>query len=57
MLERFHRKKDYALSVPLALLKQAEATKRTFNIVLGSIAGDQSAGRRHRHHETSCWPR
>ncbi len=27
------------MSVPLALLKQAEATKRTFNIVLGSIAG------------------
>ncbi len=39
MLERFHKKKDYAMSVPLALLKQAEATKRTFNIVLGSIAG------------------
>jgi len=39
MLERFHAKKDYAVSVPLALLKQAEATKRTFNIVLGSIAG------------------
>jgi putative ABC transport system permease protein len=39
MLQRFHKKKDYALSVPLALLKQAEATKRTFNIVLGSIAG------------------
>lgn len=39
MLKRFHRKKDYAISVPLALLKQAEATKRTFNIVLGSIAG------------------
>jgi len=38
MLERFHAKKDYAMSVPLALLKQAEATKRTFNIVLGSIA-------------------
>ena len=38
MLERFHKKKDYAISVPLALLKQAEATKRTFNIVLGSIA-------------------
>lgn len=38
MLERFHGKKDYAMSVPLALLKQAEATKRTFNIVLGSIA-------------------
>jgi putative ABC transport system permease protein len=39
MLEKFHRKKDYVVSVPLALLKQAEATKRTFNIVLGSIAG------------------
>ena len=39
MLERFHKKKDYAVSVPLALLKQAEATKRTFNVVLGSIAG------------------
>jgi putative ABC transport system permease protein len=39
MLEQFHNKKDYAVSVPLALLKQAEATKRTFNIVLGSIAG------------------
>ncbi len=39
MLGQFHKKKDYALSVPLALLKQAEATKRTFNIVLGSIAG------------------
>jgi len=39
MLERFHKKSDYRLSVPLALLRQAEATKRTFNIVLGSIAG------------------
>ncbi len=39
MLQRFHKKKDYAVSIPLALLKQAEATKRTFNIVLGSIAG------------------
>ena len=39
MLERFHKKKDYHISVPLALLRQAEATKRTFNIVLGSIAG------------------
>ena len=38
MLERFHDKKDYVISVPLALLRQAEATKRTFNIVLGSIA-------------------
>ncbi len=39
MLKRFHKKKDYHISVPLALLRQAEATKRTFNIVLGSIAG------------------
>ncbi len=39
MLQRFHKKTDYTMSVPLALLKQAEATKRTFNIVLGSIAG------------------
>ncbi|MBN2374250.1 ABC transporter permease [bacterium] len=38
MLKRFHKKKDYALYVPLTLLRQAEATKRTFNIVLGSIA-------------------
>lgn len=39
MLERFHARKDYSLSVPLTLLRQAEATKRTFNVVLGSIAG------------------
>ncbi len=39
MLQRFHKKPDYKISVPLTLLRQAEATKRTFNIVLGSIAG------------------
>ena len=39
MLRRFHKKKDYIVSVPLALLREAEATKRRFNIVLGSIAG------------------
>jgi len=39
MLDRFHKKKDYQASIPLSLLRQAEATKRTFNIVLGSIAG------------------
>ena len=39
MLTLFHKKKDYQINVPLALLKQAEDTKRTFNIVLGSIAG------------------
>jgi putative ABC transport system permease protein len=39
MLSNFHPKNDYKMSVPLALLRQAEATQRTFNIVLGSIAG------------------
>ncbi|RJP30458.1 MAG: FtsX-like permease family protein [Candidatus Omnitrophota bacterium] len=39
MLKLFHKKEDYKISVPLTLLRQAEATKRTFNIVLGSIAG------------------
>jgi putative ABC transport system permease protein len=39
MLKKFHAKVDYEMSVPLALLRQAEATKRTTNIVLGSIAG------------------
>ena len=39
MLKRFHEKEDYEMSVPLALLRQAEASKKTFNIVLGSIAG------------------
>jgi putative ABC transport system permease protein len=39
MFKRFHKKVDYRINVPLALLRQAEATKRTFNIVLGSIAG------------------
>ena len=39
VLALFHKKQDYAISVPLALLRQAESTKRTFAIVLGSIAG------------------
>jgi putative ABC transport system permease protein len=38
-LERFHHRKDYAIDVPLELLKQKKRTKRTFSIVLGSIAG------------------
>ncbi|NBQ24617.1 MAG: ATP-binding cassette domain-containing protein [Verrucomicrobia bacterium] len=38
MLSRFHREVDYEITVPLQLLRQAEATKRMFNIVLGSIA-------------------
>jgi putative ABC transport system permease protein len=39
MLQRFHSRTDYRINVPLALLRQAEASRRTFNIVLGSIAG------------------
>ena len=38
MIKRFHKKKDYMVSVPLALLRQAGETKRIFNVVLGSIA-------------------
>jgi len=38
MLKRFHKKNDYQIGVPLAQLRQAEASKRTFNVVLGSIA-------------------
>lgn len=38
LLRRFHEKDDYELIVPLQLLREAEATKRMFNIVLGSIA-------------------
>ncbi len=40
MLKRFHRSDTaYRVNVPLALLRQAETTRRNFNIVLGAIAG------------------
>ncbi len=38
LLNRFHRKSDYQVVVPLELLKQAKQTQRIFSIVLGSIA-------------------
>ncbi len=38
LLTRFHDRVDYETIVPLQLLRQAEETKRIFNIVLGSIA-------------------
>lgn len=38
ILKKFHARKDYEMIVPLQLLRQAEQTKRMFNIVLGSIA-------------------
>ena len=39
MVQRFHPRGDVQISVPLSLLRQAEATRRRFNIVLGAIAG------------------
>ncbi|MEM8872656.1 MAG: ABC transporter permease [Planctomycetota bacterium] len=39
VMDLHHPKGDYKMTVPLELLRQAERTKRTFNIVLGSIAG------------------
>jgi len=39
LLFQFHPKKDYTKTVPLELLEKARATKRIFNLVLGSIAG------------------
>ena len=38
LLGRFHNRNDYEVIVPLQLLRQAEQTKRLFNVVLGSIA-------------------
>jgi len=38
VMEHNHKKQDYKITVPLELLKQAERTKRIFNVVLGSIA-------------------
>ena len=39
VLKRFHKKPDFKIDVPLSLLREAEKTKRTYNIVLGAIAG------------------
>ncbi|MDA1276202.1 MAG: ABC transporter permease [Verrucomicrobia bacterium] len=38
LLDKFHSQNDFEMIVPLQLLRQAEQTKRIFNIVLGSIA-------------------
>ena len=37
-IEKFHPQKDFAVVVPLELLKQADQLRQIFNIVLGSIA-------------------
>jgi putative ABC transport system permease protein len=39
ILEVNHKKNDWAMVVPIELLRQAERTKQIFSIVLGSIAG------------------
>ena len=39
ILRRRHKDADFEVEVPLALLRQAEASARMFNIVLGAIAG------------------
>jgi len=38
ILSRFHKKQDYEIVVPLELLQRAQQIKRTYDIVLGSIA-------------------
>ena len=38
LLKRFHKKDDFAIVVPLELLRAAEETTRIFNVVLGAIA-------------------
>jgi hypothetical protein len=38
ILESNHKKNDFELVVPLELFRNAERTKRIFNIVLGAIA-------------------
>jgi len=38
LLDRFHKKNDYQVTVPLELLQQARRTKFIFSVVLGSIA-------------------
>jgi putative ABC transport system permease protein len=38
LLAKYHPKEDYAITIPLDLLEQAQATQRIFNFVLGSTA-------------------
>ncbi|MFN9718124.1 MAG: ABC transporter permease [Planctomycetota bacterium] len=38
-LAAYHPKKDYAVTIPLELLEQAEQTQRIFTLLLGSTAG------------------
>lgn len=38
LLAKYHPQQDYAITVPLDLLEQAQATQRIFNFVLGATA-------------------
>ncbi len=38
VLSRYHTRQDYEIVVPLQLIRQAQETRRLFNIVLGSLA-------------------
>jgi putative ABC transport system permease protein len=38
VLSRYHKRQDYEIVVPLQLIRQAQETRRLFNIVLGSLA-------------------
>ena len=38
LMSRYHKRDDYEIVVPLQLIRQAQETRRLFNIVLGSIA-------------------
>ena len=38
LLAKYHPQKDYAITIPLDLLEQAQATQRIFNFVLGATA-------------------
>jgi putative ABC transport system permease protein len=39
LLEKYHKKEDWALTVPLDLLEEAERTRKLFNVLLGCIGG------------------
>ncbi|MEZ6134689.1 MAG: ABC transporter permease [Pirellulaceae bacterium] len=38
LLAKYHPRGDYAITIPLDLLEQAQATQRIFNVVLGATA-------------------
>ena len=51
ILEQSHLKKDWAVTVPLDRLEEAERAKNRLPDAAGADRVDLAAGRRHRHHE------